>query len=165
MTLVHNNHIKELWLKEFFVLLLAALTYKLLIKRKVNLVSCVSWSFIFLITYLVNGLVQRFEVLLYRLVYKHISICQVKNFLYQTSFEKSIDYLESCVRFARTRCHYKQETLLTLRYRVDRSIYGIALIVTWRKYVLTRTERLVDNLHLVVRQAGTAVAFRDETCI
>ena len=64
--------------------------------------------------------------------------------------------LKSSVCLACTSCHDKKDTILPFCYSIDSTIYGIALIISWRKYILTSAERLLnDSQFLLIKSIAT----------
>ena len=85
MALVHYHHIKELRLKKLFIVFVSFLAYQLLIKGKVHLVGSIRILLILLVAHFMDGVGERFKVLLDRLIHQHIAVGQIKHLLNQPS--------------------------------------------------------------------------------
>ncbi len=165
MALVNDDQVEELGLEEFLVVLGSFLTYELLIEREIHLMGGVGTLLVLLIVDFVNGICQGLEVLLYRLVHKHIAVGKVQHFLHQPSLQQTIYNLECRVGLARAGGHHQKQAALPLGYGIDGAVYGIALVITRREDVLTCAVGLVDDLQFLGGEAGTLVALRQEARI
>ena len=164
MALVHNDHVKELWLKQFLVILFSSLPDELLIKGKVNFVCGDTTSQILLITDFMNGLIKRLKVLLYRLVNQNIAVGQIQNLIYQPSFQQTIDNLKCRVCLTCSSCHHKQKPILSLCNSIDCAVYCITLVISRWKNILSCAEWLVDDFLFFIRQTFASIAFCKKTC-
>ena len=145
MTLIHNNEVKVFCgdlSKVFFVVL----SDHLVIERKVYFMGCdLTQAFLVGEVHFVNGLFKRCEVLQNALVNKNISVSQIQDSLFKVRTKQTIHDLESSICFARSRCHDKQQSLLSSGDCFNGSIYCISLIVAWRVCTLRRIIRLRNN--------------------
>ena len=106
VALVHDNEVEEFGLEEFLVVGCSLLPDELLIEGKIEFVGRIGVLFVLLIIDLVNGVCERFEVLLYRLVHQDISIGQIEYFLHLLGLEQTIDDLEGSIGLARSCSHH-----------------------------------------------------------
>ena len=74
MALIYNHHVKELWFEQFLVVLFSSLPNELLVEREIDFVCCNSRTQVLLIVDLVDGLVQRFEILLDGLIDQYVAV-------------------------------------------------------------------------------------------
>ena len=138
----------------FFVVL----SDHLVIERKVYFMGCdLAQAFLVGEVHFVNGLFKRCEVLQNALVNKNISVSQIQDSLFKVRTKQTIHDLESSICFARSRCHDKQQSLLTSGNRFDGSIYCISLIVAWRVCTLRRIVRLRNNFLFRIGNALAAI--------
>ena len=165
VALVHNDEVEKFGLEEFLVVLRPFLSDELLVEREVNLVGYIGVLFVLLIIDLVDSIREWLEVLFYRLVHQDVSVGQIEHLLHLLSLEQTIDDLEGCIGFACSCRHHKEQTLLPLGNSLNRTVYGIPLIVAGREGVLTSIIRLVDGLQLVWRDALSIVTLGKETGI
>ena len=107
MALVHNHQIKELGLEKLCVVFGSFLTYQLLVEGEIDFVSCIGILLILLIAHLMDGVVQRLEILLNRLVYQHVAVGQVEHLLHQARLQQAIDNLEGGIGLSCTCSHYQ----------------------------------------------------------
>ena len=77
---------------------------------------------------------QWFKVLLYGLVNQYVTISKIQYFFLQFTVKQTPYYLKGSVCLACTCCHDKEYTVLSFCNGINRAVYGIALIISWRKY-------------------------------
>ena len=165
VALVHDDEVEKFRLEEFFVVGCSFLSDELLVEGKIDLVSRIGVHFVLLIIDLVDSIREWFEVLLYRLVHQDVSVGQIEHLLHLLGLEQTIDNLEGSIGFACSCSHHKEQTLLSLGNSLNRTVYGISLVIARWKSVLTSIIRLVDGLQLVWRDTISIVTLRKKTGI
>ena len=138
---------------------------ELLIQGKIHLVGRDAAIQVLLIVYLVDGLPQRLEILLYGLVDQHIAVGEIEHLLHQTRFQQTIHNLEGCIGLARSRCHDEQQAVAALCHGIHRAVDGITLVIARREDVLSRAIRLLYDLHLLIGHSLSVVDFGEISCV
>ena len=157
MTLIHNNEVK-VFSRDLSKVFFVVLSDHLVIERKVYFMGCdLAQAFLVGEVHFVNGLFKRCEVLQNALVNKNISVSQIQDSLFKVRTKQTVNNLKSGVCFACTRCHDKQQSLLSSGNGFNGSVYCISLIVTWRICTLRRIVRLRYDFLFHVGNALTII--------
>ena len=157
MTLVHNNEI-EVFCRNLSKMFLVILSDHLMIESEVYLVGCnLAQTFFVGKIHFVNGFFKWCKVLQNTLVNKNVPVSQIQNSLFKVRAEQPIHYLECSIRFARSRCHHKQQSLLPSGDCFHGSVYSVSLIIAWRICALRRVVRLGDYFLFHIGNALAAV--------
>ena len=132
MTFIHNNEI-EVFCGDLSKVFFVILSDHLMIECKVYFMGCnLTQTFLIGEVHFVNGLFKRRKVLQNTLVNKNISVSQIQDSLFKVRTEQTVNNLKSGVCFSCTRCHDKQQSLLSSGNGFNSSVYSVSLIVAWR---------------------------------
>ena len=164
MTLVHNNEVK-VFCGNLFEVFFIILPDHLMIEGKVYFMGCdLAQTLLVGKVHFINGLFKRCKILQNTLVNKNVPVSQIQNSLFKVRAEQPIHYLECSIRFARSRCHHKQQSLLSSGDCFHGSVYSVSLIITWRICALRRVVRLGDYFLFQIGYALAAVQFSVISC-
>ena len=164
MTLVHDDKVEILcrYLPEMFLIILSD---HLMIEGKVYFMGCdLAQTLLVGKVHFINGLFKRCKILQNALVNKNVPVSQIQNSLFKVRAEQPIHYLECSIRFASSRCHHKQQSLLPSGDCFHGSVYSVSLIIAWRICALRRVVRLGDYFLFQVGYALAAVQFSVISC-
>ena len=155
MTLVNDNQIEEVFIKKFavpckhffvaFVIIFFFVACELLIQRKINLIRCYCRAVVLKKIDFMYYFFQRFEIAADCLVDKIVSIGKIKDFLFRARLQKTIYNLKSGICFTCAGSHNEQQTIFAFCDCIQRTIYGVSLVISWRICRLTCIERLIDK--------------------
>ena len=142
MTLIHNNEVK-VFSRDLSKVFFVVLSDHLMIEGEVHFMGCnLAQTRLVRKVHFINGLFKRCEILQNALVNKNVPVSQIQNSLFKVRAEQPIHYLECSIRFASSRCHNKQQSLLSSGNRFNSSINCVSLIIAWRIRALRRIVRL-----------------------
>ena len=132
VALIYNNEVKEVLLEQLGIMVFfTTITYKLLIKGEIDFIgSDCSWVILGYI-YLMNGLFQRGEILLYGLVCQNVSVAKVENLSLHSTLQEPIYNLECGICLSSSSRHNKKKPLLSLCYSIQSSVDCYSLIIPW----------------------------------
>ena len=133
----------------FRVVLRFIFTGQLLIKGEIDLIRRNGLWIIFGIVNFMRDLFQRGKVLLNRLIYQNVSVCQIEDFLFHAALQQTVGDLKSRVGLSGSGRHDQQNPILPARYGVNCAIDGDTLIIAWRIGVLAAEIGLVPNRFLL----------------
>ena len=154
VTLIHNDQIKEIRLKQFTKMLLIVIPYKLLIQREIHLVGGNGTWIILCHIDFVNRLFQWSKVLHDGLIHQNIAICQIEHLSLHSTFQQAVDDLKCGIGFSSTGGHDQQQSLLAAGDGIYCAVDGDPLVIPGRIGILAGIVRLVDRNFLGARQTG-----------